>query len=71
MENAKLARGKKWKGAKEKAEYGLKIGQATAKDVAWFDTQPAIVSDIKYYEDALKPEEKPKEEKPKSKSKEK
>jgi len=55
---AKLARGKKYKEAKERAAYRMTINQATQKDVDWYDTQPAIVDDIKYYEDSLKPEPK-------------
>ena len=48
---AKLARGEKWKKAKELIAFKLKRGEATQKEADWFDTQPAIVNDIKYYED--------------------
>ena len=54
MGQADINRGKKWKEAKERTAFQMTISQATQDDLNWFDTQPAIVSDIKAYEDSLK-----------------
>ena len=46
-----IRRGKKWTEKKKQLEL-LKQD----KEIAWLDSQPAIVADIQAYEDSLKPE---------------
>ena len=58
MGKADIDRGEKWSKAIARAKFGLTVGQATQDEIDWFYTQPAIVSDIKAYEDSLKPVEK-------------
>jgi len=52
-----IIRGKKWTEVRKLAEF-----EERTEDVKWIDSQPAIVADMKEYEDSLKevPEEKPK-----------
>ncbi len=50
MGKADIARGEKW--TRVRAQY---VFQKRDKDVAWIDSQEAIVEDMKEYEDSLEP----------------
>jgi len=53
MSEANIKRGEKWTKARK-----LAVFQKRDKDVAWLDSQPAIVDDIKEYAESLPKEEK-------------